>query len=108
MTSWPSCRSLITGLLAVGCALNGQQPTGSTPARPIAQKPGVPGVQAPMSYLIPDAQYNIEANGIQGGPDWLAMTDDSVWTNSRGTNMVFRMDVKSDKILAAVPVMKPC
>ena len=46
------------------------------------QKPGVPGVQAPMSYLIPDAQYKIEANGIKGGPDWLAITEDSVWTNS--------------------------
>src|ERR1700756_2785112 len=74
----------------------------------IAQKPGVPDVQAPMSYLIPDAQYKIEANGIKGGPDWLAITEDSVWTNSRGTNMVFRMDPGSDKILAAVPVPKPC
>lgn len=108
MTSWPSCRFLIAGLLAVGCVALGQQPTDSTPARPIVQKPGVPGVQAPMSYLIPDAQYNIEANGIKGGPDWLAMAEDSVWTNSRGTDMVFRMEVKSDKILAAVPVKKPC
>jgi virginiamycin B lyase len=104
MTSWPSGRYLITGLLAVGCIASGQQPTGS----PAKQKPGVPGVQAPMSFLIPDAQYKIEANGIKGGPDWLAMTEDSVWTNSRGTNMVFRMDVKSDQVLAAVPVPKPC
>ena len=104
MTSWPSGRYLITGLLAVGCIASGQQPTGS----PAKQKPGVPGVQAPMSFLIPDAQYKIEANGIKGGPDWLAMTEDSVWTNSRGTNMVFRMDAKSDKVIAAVPVPKPC
>jgi YVTN family beta-propeller protein len=104
MTSWPSRRYLITGLLAVGCLAFGQQPTGS----PAKQKPGVPGVQAPMSFLIPDAQYKIEANGVKGGPDWLAMTEDSVWTNSRGTNMVFRMDPKSDQVLAAVPVPKPC
>jgi virginiamycin B lyase len=104
MTSWPSGRYLITGLLAVGCIAFGQQPTGSV----AKQKPGVPGVQAPMSFLIPDAQYKIEANGIKGGPDWLAITEDSVWTNSRGTNMVFRMDPKSDRILAAVPVPKPC
>ncbi len=104
MTSWPSSRYLITGLLAVGCIAFGQQPTGSTPK----QKPGVPGVQAPMSFLIPDAQYKIEANGIKGGPDWLAITEDSVWTNSRGTNMVFRMDPKTDQVLAAVPVPKPC
>ena len=65
-------------------------------------------MQAPMSFLIPDAQYKIEANGIKGGPDWLAITEDSVWTNSRGTNMVFRMDPKTDQVLAAVPVPKPC
>src|SRR6266478_5759230 len=104
MTSWPSCRFLIAGLLAVGCVAFGQQPTESA-ARP---KPGVPGVQAPISRLIPDAQYKIEANGIKGGPDWLAMTEDSVWTNSRGTDMIFRMDPKTDKIIAAVPVSKPC
>src|SRR5260221_14307905 len=104
MTSWPSCRFLIAGLLAVGCVAFGQQPTESA-AR---SNPRVPGVQAPMSFLIPDAQYKIEANGIKGGPDWLAMTDDSVWTNSRGTNMVFRMDPRSHKILAAVPLPKPC
>lgn len=101
-----SCRFLIAGLLAVGCVSSGQQPTGSSPAQ--AKKPGIPGVQAPMSYLIPDAQYSIEANGIKGGPDWLAITEDSVWTNSKGTDMVFRMDPRSDKVLAAVPVKKPC
>src|SRR5205814_6953154 len=95
MTSSPRIGYLIASALTLGSFLSAQQP------RP--QKPGVPGVQAPMSYLIPDGQYRIEANGIKGGPDWLAMTEDSVWTNSRGTDMVFRMDVKSDKILAAVP-----
>lgn len=108
MTSWPSCRSLITGLLAVGCLAFGQQPTGSTPAPAIPQKPGVPGMQAPMSRLIPDAQYNIEANGIKGGPDWLAITEDSVWTNSRGTDMIFRMEAKTDRVTATVPIKKPC
>ncbi len=102
----PSGRRWIAGLLAVGCSVFAQQPAAS--ARKRIPKPGVPGVQAPMSYLIPDARYKIEANGIKGGPDWLAITEDSVWTNSRGTNMVFRLDPKSDKVLAAVPVSKPC
>ncbi|MCU1336136.1 MAG: hypothetical protein JWO19_1717 [Bryobacterales bacterium] len=93
-------RWLIASTLVLGGCLSAQQP--------VAQKPGVPGVQAPMSYLIPDAQYRIEANGIKGGPDWLAVTEDSVWTNSKGTDMVFRMDASSDRILAAVPVKKPC
>lgn len=108
MTSWPSrSRFLITGWLAVGCWAYAQQPT-SAPAKPEIPKPGVPGVKAPMSYLIPDGQYTIEANGVKGGPDWLAMTEDSVWTNSRGTNIVFRMEAKTNKVTAAVPVPKPC
>jgi YVTN family beta-propeller protein len=61
-----------------------------------------------MAYLIPDARYKVEANGIKGGPDWLAITEDSVWTNSKGTDMIFRLDPKSDQVLATVPVKKPC
>jgi len=72
------------------------------------QKPGVPGVQAPMAYLIPDAQYPIEANGVKGNPDWLAITEDSVWTNSMRTDMIFRMDAKTNKVVATVPVSRPC
>jgi streptogramin lyase len=61
-----------------------------------------------MSYLIPDAQYTIEANGVKGNPDWLAITEDSVWTNSMRTDTIFRMDASTDKVLAAVPVSRPC
>src|ERR1051326_2285450 len=93
MTSWRSAVVLVSA-----ASLMAQAP----------QKPGVRGVQAPMSYLVPDAQYRIEANGIKGGPDWLAITEDSVWTNSKGTDMVFRMDPGSDRVIAAVPVKKPC
>ncbi len=75
-----------------------------TPAAPTgAQKPGVPGIQLPMSYLVPDAIYSID-----GSPDWLAVTEDAVWVNSKPTDMVFRMDPKSDRVIAAVPVKKPC
>ena len=102
MTSWLSHRRyLIAAWLAMGCCVCAQQPNSS-------QKPGIPGVQSSMSALVPDARYRIEANGIKGGPDWLAITDDSVWTNSKGTDMVFRMDPFSDAVLAAVPVSKPC
>ena len=106
MTSSLNYRFLISGLLTMGCVAFGQQPA-ATPARP--PKPGVPAVQAPVSYLIPDASYIIEAEGgIKGRPDWLSVTDDSVWVNSRDSNMIWRMDPKSDKILATVRVGKPC
>ncbi len=61
-----------------------------------------------MSSLTPDAVYKIEANGIKGGPDWQAITEDSAWTNSRGTDTIFRMDAGSDKVTATVPIPKPC
>lgn len=95
------------GLLAVvaSVSLSAQPPAAQVPP---VQKPGVPGVQLPMSYLIPDAQYTIEANGVKGGPDWLAIADDSVWTNSMRTDMVFRMDPASGKVVATVPVKRPC
>jgi YVTN family beta-propeller protein len=57
-----------------------------------------------MSHLIPDGQYNLGT----GGPDWLAITEDSVWTNSRGTDLVYRMDPRNNAVLAIVPVKKPC
>jgi hypothetical protein len=101
MRSSRKSRILIASLLAAASCLVAQE-------NKIAQKPGIPGIQTPMSYLIPDAQYKIEANGIKGGPDWLAITEDSVWTNSMRTDMIFRMDLNTDKVLAAVPVSRPC
>jgi YVTN family beta-propeller protein len=65
--------------------------------------PGVPEVQRPMSRIIPDAEY-----AINGNPDWLAVTEDSVWVNSKPTDMVFRMDPNSNQVVATVPVKKPC
>ena|ERR1700680_4308011 len=101
MKSSLEARILNAGLVAaLSCALAQENK--------IVQKPGVPGLHAPMSYQIPDAQYKIEANGVKGGPDWLAITEDSVWTNSMRTDMTFRMDVNTDKVLAAVPVSRPC
>jgi YVTN family beta-propeller protein len=65
--------------------------------------PGVPGVQHPMSSIIPDAEY-----AINGSPDWLAIGEDQVWTNSKPTDFVFRMDPNSNQVVASVPVPKPC
>ena len=67
------------------------------------QKPGVIGVQHPISNIIPDAEYAIEGN-----PDWLAIGEDQVWVNSKPTDFVFRMDPATNKVVARVPVPKPC
>ena len=67
------------------------------------EKPGVPGVQHPMSIIVPDAEY-----AINGNPDWLAMGEDQVWVNSKPTDFVFRMDPDTNQVVATVPVKKPC
>jgi virginiamycin B lyase len=91
---------LVGPSLAILAALSASGQQRQKPGPP----PGVPGVQAPMSNLIPDGQYNLGT----GGPDWLAMTEDSVWTNSSGTDLVYRMDPRNNAILATVPVKRPC
>lgn len=67
------------------------------------QKPGVPGVQFPIGAFIPDAQY-----AIGGGPDWLAVGEDMVWTNARQQNFVARMNPDTGDVVARVNVPKPC
>ncbi|PYS45711.1 MAG: hypothetical protein DMG13_31490, partial [Acidobacteria bacterium] len=71
--------------------------------QPAPQKPGVPGVQHPMSSIIPDAEY-----AINGNPDWLAIGEDQVWVNSKPTDIVLRMDPQTDRVVATVPVKMPC
>ena len=80
-----------------------QQPAESAGQPPAEQKPGVPGVQHPMSAIIPDAEYP-----INGNPDWLAIGEDQVWVNSKPTDFVFRMDPRTNKVVATVAVPKPC
>jgi virginiamycin B lyase len=70
---------------------------------PRPPKPGIPAVQHPMSMIVPDAEYAIE-----GGPDWLAMGEDQVWTNSRAQNLVSRLDPNTNETVTTVPVRTPC
>jgi virginiamycin B lyase len=68
--------------------------------------PGVstPGVKRDMSALTPDAVFPTE-----GTPDWQVLTDDAVWVSNRPLNTVHRLDPKTNRILATVPVGKsPC
>jgi YVTN family beta-propeller protein len=73
------------------------------------RRPGPPGVSTPgvkrdMSALTPDAVFPTE-----GTPDWQVLTDDAVWVSNRPLNTVHRLDPKTNRILATVPVGKsPC
>ena len=96
-----ACQLLVAGLASAtySWAQSPVQPA----AQPTPQKPGVPGVQHPMMRVVPDAEY-----AIDGNPDWLAAGEDSVWVNSKPTDFVFRMEPSTNRVVAKVPVTKPC
>jgi virginiamycin B lyase len=84
-------------LAAIG--LSGQTP----PPRP--PKPGVktPGVQIPISRLKPDAVFE-----VPGAPDW-TVVDKDVWVSSKPKDVVARIDPRTNKVAALVPVgTGPC
>ena len=73
------------------------------PARP--PRPGVktPGVRVAVTALKPEALFE-----VPGAPDWIAI-DESVWVSNYPKNTVARLDPKSNKVIAMVPVgNKPC
>ena len=93
---------LLIGAAALASVEAQQAPPGAAPA-PQPPKPGVPAVQHPMARIVPDAEY-----AITGSPDWLAMGEDQVWTNSRSMDIVSRMDPNTNDTVAVVPVKNPC
>jgi YVTN family beta-propeller protein len=57
-----------------------------------------------MSALTPDAVFPIE-----GTPDWQVLTDDAVWVSNGPKNTVHRLDVNTNKVVAAITVgSRPC
>src|ERR1041384_6249205 len=80
-----------------GAALLAQQAAAPAPPR------GIKAVQRPMAMIVPDAEYP-----IVGGPDWLAMGENQVWTNSRAQDLVSRMDPYTNETVAVVPGKNPC
>lgn len=100
-----SSRRLQAALVIVCAALVAPKPAltqqGGSAANP--PKPGVPAVQRPMARIVPDAEY-----AIDGSPDWLAMGENQVWTNSRAIDIVSRMDPYTNETVAVVPVRSPC
>jgi len=69
-------------------------------------RPGVKtaGVQRPITSITPETVFPVE-----GVPDWLAISPETVWVSNKPKNTIHRLDVKSGKVVAAVEVGKlPC
>ena len=73
------------------------------PPRPAKPGAKTPGVRVSITALTPDAVFE-----VPGAPDWIAI-DESVWVSNYPKNTVARLDPKSNRVIAAVPVgNKPC
>jgi len=75
----------------------------SAPDRKIA-RPGVKEVQIPFASIKPEAIFEIGEDA-----DWVQITDDAVWVASSKPASVHRIDPKTNKEVAIVPVPgDPC
>jgi virginiamycin B lyase len=63
----------------------------------------MPGVQRSMTTLHPKATFQ-----LGGDPDWLALTDDSVWITNSKLNRIVRLDATTDKSAESLPLANPC
>lgn len=69
------------------------------------KRPGIagPGVHRPIASLTPDAVFQ-----TGGNPDWIVI-DEDVWVSNYPANNVARLDPKTNKVAAQIPVGKgPC
>jgi virginiamycin B lyase len=73
-------------------------------ARRDIARPGVKEVQVPFASLKPEAFFKIGENA-----DWVQITDDAVWVASSKPASVHRIDPKTNKEVAVIPVPgDPC
>ena len=81
-----------------------QQAQAPRPPRP--PRPGVsaPGVKRDIATITPIAVFPVE-----GTPDWQVITADAVWVANGPKNTIHKLDAKTNKVVATVPVgMRPC
>jgi virginiamycin B lyase len=98
------CLCCLTLALVPLFVAQGQAPAPNKGARKMPPKPGIPGLSKPIDTLKPDAIFPVE-----GVPDWLTMTEDAAWVSNKPKDSISRMDVKSNKVVATIPVgKKPC
>ena len=71
--------------------------------KPAAKGVSTPGVQRPMASIKPTAVFIVD-----GTPDWMAVTEDSVWVASSPKNAVVQLNVKTNQVGRTVTVGKPC
>lgn len=100
----------MAGCLALAVLIQAQEPVKKQPEKKEPTEPPRPGVSTPgvkraLSSIKPLAIFDLES----GTPDWQALSDDAVWVANAKRNAIHRLDVKTNKIAATIPVGKsPC
>jgi len=89
-----------SGATCAFCVLLGADQAAKKPA---AKGVATPGVQRTMASITPTAVF-----AVDGTPDWMAVTEDSVWVASSPKNAVVQLDAKTNKVGRSVTVAKPC
>ncbi len=93
-----------TSLVFVVAMLSIRAPAQDSDAEAKIAPPGIREVQAPFASLKPEATFKIGENA-----DWVEITDDAVWVASSKPASVHRIDPKTNKEVAAVPLPgDPC
>jgi len=92
-----SAAAAVLTLALCGCRHKGSESATSTKARP--EPPGVPAVQVPFASLKPEATWKIGETA-----DWVAIAPDAVWVAGTKPDFVYRIDPKTNKIVASVPL----
>ena len=73
------------------------------PKKPAATGVSTPGVRRSMASVTPTAVFVVD-----GAPDWMAVTEGSVWVASSPKNAVVQLDAATNKVGHSVAVGKPC
>jgi streptogramin lyase len=97
----PTCANLKRIACAVALVLVAVNATGQK--LPKATGVAHHAIRRPMTSLHPVATFH-----VGGQPDWMALTDDSVWVTSSKTNQVIRLDAVANKIGESVTIPRPC
>jgi virginiamycin B lyase len=92
-----------TGWLFVGVVLGfgsltslGQQGAAKRPPRPGVK---TPGIVRPMNTLAPQHVFKMD-----GTPDWVAVSPDSIWFSHRPDKTLKRLNPKTNEIVASIPI----
>lgn len=93
-------RTLFLAALFAGSLCAVAQTQGNEPIKPGVSRSEV---KRTMSDLHPQTTFH-----VQGHPDWMAATPNSVWVTSSGANVITELVASTNQTGKTISVMKPC